>query len=196
MKRLFDILLSVLLIFFLFPVLAIATLVLLLSEPGKSPLFFQYRVGRNGKLFSLIKFRTMTSSEIGNSTITTSNDARITKIGRFLRRNKIDELPALFNVLAGDMSVVGPRPDVPGYADRLIGEDRIILTLRPGITGPASLKYSDEELILSQVEDPIWYSDNVIWPNKVMINRDYANNNSLYKDIVIILKTIFKVYRR
>jgi lipopolysaccharide/colanic/teichoic acid biosynthesis glycosyltransferase len=196
MKRLFDILLSVLLIFFLFPVFAITTFVLLLSEPGKSPLFFQYRVGRNGKLFSLIKFRTMTSSEIGNSTITTSNDARITKIGRFLRRNKIDELPALFNVLAGDMSVVGPRPDVPGYADRLIGEDRIILTLRPGITGPASLKYSDEELILSQVEDPIWHNDNVIWPDKVMINRDYANNNSLYKDIVIILKTIFKVYRR
>jgi lipopolysaccharide/colanic/teichoic acid biosynthesis glycosyltransferase len=124
------------------------------------------------------------------STVTTANDKRITKSGRFFRRYKIDELPQLINVLKGDMSFVGPRPDVPGYADKLEGEDRIILTIKPGITGPATLKYKNEEEILAKVEDPVKYNNEVIWPDKVKINKEYIKNWSLKKDIEYILKTI------
>ncbi len=122
--------------------------------------------------------------------VTTSNDRRITKSGAFFRRTKIDELPQLFNVLIGDMSFVGPRPDVPGYADRLEGEARAILELRPGITGPASLKYKNEEEILAQQKDPKMYNDTVIWPDKVAINLEYIQNWSFKKDMEYIFQTI------
>ena len=126
-----------------------------------------------------------------NSNVTTDRDPRITKIGRFFRKTKIDELPQLINVLKGDMSFVGPRPDVPGYADRLQGEDRIILSVKPGITGPATLKYKNEEEILAKVDNPEKYNDEVIWPDKVRINKEYIKNWSLKRDIIYILKTIF-----
>jgi lipopolysaccharide/colanic/teichoic acid biosynthesis glycosyltransferase len=149
----------------------------------------QERVGENGKLFTIIKIKTMYPEKKG-STITTANDKRITKSGRFFRKYKIDELPQLINVLKGDMSFVGPRPDVPGYADKLEGEDRIILSVKPGITGPASLKYKNEEEILASVKNPKEYNDKVIWPDKVRINKKYIKNWSLKKDIEYIIKTI------
>ncbi len=124
------------------------------------------------------------------TTITSSSDVRITKSGKFFRDTKIDELPQLFNVFIGDMSFVGPRPDVEGYADKLEGEDRIILSIRPGITGPASIKYKNEEEILSKQENQKEYNDTIIWPDKVKINREYIQNYSLKKDIEYIIKTV------
>ena len=153
------------------------------------PVFFrQLRVGRNGRLFKIYKFRTMVSEHSG-STISVAGESRITPMGEVLRKYKIDELPALLNVLKGEMSFVGPRPDVPGYADSLIGEDRLILKLRPGITGPASLKYSNEEEVLTKVEDPQKYNDEVIFPDKVRINLHYYYNRTFFGDIKIILNT-------
>ena len=127
-----------------------------------------------------------------SSSISIKGDSRITKVGRFLRRYNIDELPQLINVLLGDMSFVGPRPDVPGYADKLTGDERDVLKLRPGITGPASLRYSNEEDILARQKDPISYNNNIIYPDKVKLNLDYYNNNSIWLDIKIIFATIFK----
>ena len=125
-----------------------------------------------------------------DTTITSSNDVRITKSGAFFRKTKIDELPQLWNVLIGQMSFVGPRPDVPGYADRLQGKDRRVLSVRPGITGPAQLAYRDEEDILADQNDPVKYNDEVIWPDKVKINLDYVKNYSFFKDLYYIWKTI------
>ena len=150
-------------------------------------LFTQNRVGKDGEIFKIYKIRSMRG--VQNSTITTSTH-KITKLGQFLRNYKLDELPQLFNILKGDMSFVGPRPDVKGYADELQGKDRIILSVKPGITGPAQLKYRKEEEILSNVDDPIWYNDFVIWPDKVQINKEYVENWSFKNDIVYILKTM------
>ena len=124
------------------------------------------------------------------TTVTSSNDARITTTGAFFRKTKIDELPQLWNVLVGEMSFVGPRPDVPGYADRLQGEDRIVLSIRPGITGPAQLAYKNEEEILANQDDAVKYNDEIIWPDKVRINREYIEDYSLVKDFYYIWKTI------
>jgi len=124
--------------------------------------------------------------------ITTKDDSRITKAGKILRKTKLDELPELFNILMGEMSFVGPRPDVPGYADKLIGEDRIVLTLKPGITGLASLKYINEEEILTRVDDPVKYNNEVIWPDKVKLNKYYIQNWSFWLDIKIILFTLLR----
>ena len=124
--------------------------------------------------------------------ITVSNDPRITQSGIIFRKYKIDELPQLFNVLIGDMSFVGPRPDVEGYADKLSPEDKIILSIKPGITGPASIKYSNEEEILAKVDNPKIYNDEIIWPDKVTINIDYINRYSFFKDIRYIFETILK----
>ena len=159
------------------------------------PIFFvQNRVGKNGLLYRLIKFRTMINgdSQLLGGAITIKNDNRVTPIGKFLRKWKFDELPSLWNVLKGDMSLVGPRPDVPGYADKLKGNDRRILELRPGITGPATLKYANEEELLANVEDPQKYNDEVIFPDKVKINLEYLDNWSLWLDIKIIYETIFR----
>jgi lipopolysaccharide/colanic/teichoic acid biosynthesis glycosyltransferase len=154
-------------------------------------IFSQVRVGRYGKPFKLYKIRTMTSSGGQDTTVTTIHDARITKVGRLFRRTKIDELPQLINVLIGQMSFVGPRPDVPGFADSLSGEARDILLLRPGITGPATLYYRDEENLLADVDDAEEYNRNVIYPHKVQLNLDYIRNYSMIGDIRYIFRTIF-----
>ena len=132
------------------------------------------------------------ADKMPGGTITVAKDDRVTSIGRLLRRWKLDEIPSLWNVLKGDMSFVGPRPDVPGYADKLVGESRRVLEMRPGITGPATLKYSNEEKLLSEVENPKKYNDEVIFPDKVKINLEYMDNLSLWMDIKIIFKTIFR----
>lgn len=152
--------------------------------------FTQLRVGKNGILFTVFKIRTMRNVPDVDTTVTTGDDPRITRLGRFLRKAKIDELPQLINVLRGDMSFVGPRPDVPGFADRLMGEDRVILSIRPGITGPATLKYRDEENILAGQKDSETYNRDVIFPDKVRINREYIENWSLSGDIRYIWLTM------
>jgi len=153
--------------------------------------FRQNRIGLHGRPFQVIKLRTMRSVAGGGTTVTTAADARITPIGRFLRRYKLDELPQLINVLRGDMSLVGPRPDVAGFADMLTGSDRMILSVRPGITGPATLKYRNEEELLASVSDPEAYNRNVIWPDKVRINREYVQHFRLRDDLRYIWLTIF-----
>ena len=192
-KRIFDIFFSVVGLIFLFPAFClISTLIIIFS--GFPVLFLQNRVGRSGRIFILLKFRTMDTQFSGKvSTVTTANDPRITRIGRFLRKSKLDELPSFINVFVGDMSFVGPRPDVQGYADKLESSDRRILKLRPGITGPASLKYSNEEKLLTRQLDPIKYNNEIIFPDKVKINLDYLENQSFFGDIKLIFRTIFKV---
>ncbi len=192
LKRTFDILLSVFAIFLLFPLFLLVSF-LIVIDSGFPIFFLQKRIGRGAKEFNIIKFRTMkTNNE--NITITVSDDSRITRIGKYLRKTKIDELPEILNVLFGQMSFVGPRPDVKGYADKLKGANRKILALRPGITGPASLKYYNEEYILSQKSNPKKYNDEVIFPDKVKINMDYFHNRSFFLDLKIIFATIFRVF--
>jgi len=164
---------------------------LILVNDGYPIFFIQKRVGRNGKLFRMIKFRTMKKND-GKNTVSVQGDSRITKTGAFLRKYKLDELPELLNVAIGQMSFVGPRPDVPGYADVLEGENRKILKLRPGITGPATLKYSNEEELLAGVDDPVKYNDEVIFPDKVSINLEYYYKHNLILDLKIIFATIFR----
>lgn len=169
------------------PLLVIAVLIKLDS---KGPVFFmQWRIGRKGKPFRICKFRTMYDQAEGNG-ITTAGDSRVTRMGRWLRHSKADCLTELINVCAGQMSFVGPRPDVPGYADQLQGDNRRLLQLRPGITGPASIKYRNEEKLLAQQADPKAYNDTVIWPDKVKINLNYLDNWSFFGDIKLIFKTI------
>ena len=188
-KRGFDIVVSFLGLTFSWWLIFIAW-VIATFETKSNGFFIQKRVGKDGKIFNVIKIKTMKKVEGVDTTITSSNDVRITKSGKFFRDTKIDELPQLINVLIGDMSFVGPRPDVPGYADKLEGDDRIVLSIRPGITGPASLKYKNEEEILASQNDPKWYNDKVIWPDKVRINKEYIKNWSLKTDIEYIIKTV------
>jgi lipopolysaccharide/colanic/teichoic acid biosynthesis glycosyltransferase len=189
MKFLFDRVVSFCGLLFLWPILAVVAVLIRIKMPGGPIIFKQQRVGRNGKLFTMYKFRSMKVAHSGSS-ISVAGESRITPLGAVLRKYKLDELPELWNVLIGDMSFVGPRPDVPGYADLLKGRDRDILKLRPGITGPASLKYRNEEQILAQVEDPVKYNDEVIFPDKVRINLYYLENQSLWMDIKLIVCTI------
>ena len=191
MKRLFDIFFSIIGIIFLFPLMIIVSLFVKISSQG--PVFFiQKRIGRYGKQFTMIKFRSMRIDHDLENTVSVIGDPRITKFGAFLRKYKLDELPELFNVVKGDMSIVGPRPDVPGYADKLQGEAILILELRPGITGPATLKYVDEEKVLALCDDPVRYNNEIIYPDKVKINLDYYYNNTLWLDIKIIFASIFR----
>ncbi len=191
MKRLFDLLLSICLLVILFPLFIIISFIIKISSRG--PIFFiQERVGKDAKLFKMIKFRTMYLNQKNTSNITIKGDLRVTKIGVFLRKYKLDELPELINVVVGHMSMVGPRPDVSGYADKLVGEDSKIVRLRPGITGPASLKYANEEEILSSKDNPKLYNDSILYPDKVKINLDYYYNNNIWLDIKIIFLTIFR----
>lgn len=154
-------------------------------------LFLQERIGQYGKSFKIYKIRTMRIQNHNNNFVTTADDDRILPFGKFLRKTKLDEIVELVNVLKGDMSLVGPRPDVAGYADKLTGEDRKILELRPGITGPASLKYINEEELLAKVDDPKKYNDEIIYPDKVKINLEYYYNRTFWGDIKIIFNTIF-----
>ena len=192
MKRLIDIFFSLFGLIILSPLLF--SLFVLIKITSEGPGFFiQDRVGKDGRLFRMIKLRTMFIIQDSASSISIKGDPRITKIGIFMRRYKLDELPELINVLLGHMSLVGPRPDVSGYADRLFGKNRDILKIRPGITGLASLKYFNEEEILSRHDNPQLYNDQVIYPDKVRINLDYYNNQSIWLDIKIIFATIFRI---
>jgi len=188
-KAIFDFVLSLVGILVFGWVIFLAWLVASI-ETKSNGFFMQKRVGKDGKLFNIIKIKTMKKVDGINSTITASGDIRITKSGRFFRKTKIDELPQFFNILKGDMSFVGPRPDVQGYADKLMGEDRIILSVRPGITGEASIKYKNEEEILAKQQDPKKYNDEVIWRDKIKINKEYVKNRSLMKDINYLVKTV------
>lgn len=189
LKLLFDRLMALIGLLVLWPVLLIVAILIKVKMPGGPVIFKQHRVGRNGKLFTMYKFRSMIVGH-GGSSVSVAGENRITPLGAKLRKYKLDELPELWNVLIGDMSFVGPRPDVPGYADQLMGEEREVLMLRPGITGPASLKYRDEEELLAKQADPVKYNDEVIFPDKVRINRYYLHNYSFIKDIQMIICTV------
>ena len=212
LKFVFDKVVSLVGLIVLSPLLLIVALLIKWKMPGPI-LFCQQRVGRYGRIFTVYKFRTMTvkaeasvaSRNSEATSIASQEQSRITPLGETLRRYKLDELPELWNVLKGDMSFVGPRPDVPGYADQLQGEDREVLLLRPGITGPASLKYRNEDDILEAVDEALQkgrselpmgittvqeYNDNVIYPDKVRLNRYYLHHYSFIKDIKMIVCTV------
>ena len=213
-KYIFDRLVSLVGLLFLWPVLLIIAIMAKIKMPGGPAFFVQKRVGKGGKLFDCHKFRTMTVKHNG-ATVSVAGDSRITPFGATLRHYKLDELPGLWDVFIGNMSFVGPRPDVPGYADKLVGDDRDVLKLRPGITGPATLKYrlEDEylanarELVcslslsdygitkeqidnMSDQEVAVWYNDNVIYPDKVRLNCYYYRHYSFIKDIQMIICTV------
>ena len=189
LKYIFDRTMAFIGLLILWPVLLVVAILIKVKMPGSPVIFRQKRVGRNGKLFTMYKFRSMTVGH-GGSSVSVAGESRITPLGAKLRHYKLDELPELWNVLIGDMSFVGPRPDVPGYADQLKGADRNVLKLRPGITGPASLKYRDEEDLLAGKEDPQKYNDEVIFPDKVRINLYYLHHYSFLKDIEMIFCTV------
>ena len=188
-KFLFDRVSSLFGLLFLSPVLLFVALLIRIKMPGGPIIFMQKRVGQYGRLFTMYKFRSMTVSHSGSS-VSVKGESRITPLGVKLRKYKLDELPELWNVLIGDMSFVGPRPDVPGYADKLEGDDRRMLLLKPGITGPASLKYRNEEELLAEQENPQKYNDEVLFPDKVRINIDYMDHWSFGKDVKIIVYTV------
>lgn len=188
LKFIFDRVMAFIGLAFLWPVFIVVVILIKTKMPGPA-LFVQERIGKGGKLFKCHKFRTMTVNH-GGSSISVAGENRITPLGAKLRQYKIDELPGLWDVFIGKMSFVGPRPDVPGYADKLQGRDRDILHLRPGITGPASLKYRDEEFILAQQENPQEYNDKVIYPDKVRLNLYYLDNYSFIDDIRMIFATV------
>lgn len=184
-KRFFDVSLSILVLpFVIIPLLLLLGIATI--SMGKNGLFVQTRIGQFGKPFKLYKIRTLRGTTHANVIDIQKSE---TTIGRWMRKTKLDELPQLFNVLKGDMSWVGPRPDIPGYADRLEGDDRNILALKPGITGPATLKYKQEDRILLAQENPLHYNDTVIWPDKVQLNLKYLNDWSLSKDIGYIVRS-------
>ena len=188
-KSTFDFIFSLISLIIVSPIILLAWLVASI-ETRSNGFYFQRRVGKKGKLFILVKIKTMKEVKGIKTNVTQHNDERITKSGSFFRKTKIDELPQLWNVLFGQMSFVGPRPDIIGYADRLIGEDKIIISIRPGITGPASIKYKNEESLLSRYHNPEKYNDEVIWPDKVKINRDYIKQWSFWKDMYYIFLTM------
>ena len=203
LKWIFDRVVSLLGLLFLWPVLLVVAILIKVKMPGGPVLFVQKRVGKDGKLFNCHKFRTMTVKHNG-STVSVAGDSRITPLGAKLRHWKLDELPGLWDVFIGKMSFVGPRPDVPGYADKLTGDDRDVLKLRPGITGPATLKYRlEDEMIAAYVasrqavgdkrpmqEIAVEYNDNVIYPDKVRLNCYYYRHYSFVKDIQMIFCTV------
>lgn len=217
LKWIFDRVVAFIGLLFLWPVLLIVAVLVKVKMPGGPAFFVQKRVGKDGELFDCHKFRTMTVKHNG-STVSVAGDSRITPLGAKLRHWKLDELPGLWDVLRGKMSFVGPRPDVPGYADKLEGDDREVLKLRPGITGPATLKYRLEDEMLADVrglivtqmtqmaqiidlteeeidgmtdqELAVWYNDHVIYPDKVRLNCYYYRHYSFVKDIQMIVCTV------
>lgn len=203
LKWIFDRVAALLGLLVLWPVFIIVWILIRVKMPGGPAIFKQKRVGKDGRLFTCHKFRTMTVKHSGSS-VSVAGDSRITPLGAVLRHYKIDELPGLWDVLIGNMSFVGPRPDVPGYADRLVGKDREILKLRPGITGPATLKYRlEDEMISDYVKEKQHsgdkrtaqeiaeeYNNKVIYPDKVRINRYYIEHYSFIRDIKIIVCTV------
>ena len=188
-KRGFDIVFSFFgLVICAIPIVLLVTIATISTK--RFGLFVQTRVGRHAKLFKIFKIRTMKHPNDENF-ITLRDDARLSAFGKMIRKYHLDELPQIFNVLKGDMSFVGPRPDVAGYADLLQGGDRIILSVRPGITGPATIKFKNEEVLLAQQSDAKKYNDTVIWKEKVRINKEDILNWTLLGDINYIFKTIF-----
>lgn len=191
-KRIFDFSISLLGIIILSPILLLVSIMIKIDSKGNI-LFLQKRVGRFGKEFNIYKFRTMvTDAEKLGKQITIGNDSRITKIGGFLRKFKIDELPQLFNVLKGDMSLVGPRPEVPKYVNLYTKEQKRVLDVRPGITDMASLRYKDENDLLGSVDNPEEFYINVIMKDKLKLNIEYIENSNIFFDIYLIIKTIIK----
>ncbi|MFA5620089.1 MAG: sugar transferase [Weeksellaceae bacterium] len=188
LKTFFDYLLALLLLPVLLPVILILIIVETI-DTGEFGLYIQKRIGKGGKPFSIYKVRTMKGEN--ESAITTPKTHNITRIGSLIRRTKLDETPQIFNILLGQMSFVGPRPDVPGYADLLEGEDRIILTVKPGITGPAQLAFRNEEDLLENQDNPLKFNDEVLWPEKVIINKNYVRDLNFKKDLYYLWKTIF-----
>lgn len=209
LKFIFDRLMALFGLLCLWPVLLVVAILIRIKMPGGPVIFTQKRVGKDGKLFTCHKFRTMTVRHSG-STVSVAGDNRITPLGAKLRHYKLDELPGLWDVLVGNMSFVGPRPDVPGYADQLKGDDREVLQLRPGITGPATLKYRLEDEMISEYvankqaegdnrsmqEIAEEYNDKIIYPDKVRINRYYLHHYSFSKDIQMILCTVLGRHMR
>lgn len=203
LKWLFDRLASLCGLLIIWPLIVVAAIMVKVKMPGGPAFFCQERVGKDGKLFTCHKFRTMTINHKGSS-VSVAGDSRITPFGAKLRHYKIDELPELWDVLIGNMSFVGPRPDVPGYADQLQGDDRVVLKLRPGITGPATLKYRlEDEMIAEYVavqqkkgdtrdaqEIAVEYNDTMIYPDKVRLNKYYYEHYSFWKDIEMIFATV------
>lgn len=189
-KRSFDFIAALAGLVLLSPVMAVVAVLVRATSPGPA-LFIQDRVGRHGKIFRCAKFRTMRAGAQAQGTITTATDARVTPLGRFLRRWKLDELPQLWNVLTGRMSFVGPRPDVPGYADRLQGDDRRVLELAPGITGPATLLFRDEERLLALARDPQAFNDAVVYPEKLRLNLAYLESANFWRDLGYIVATVW-----
>lgn len=193
MKRVFDLIASFLGLIILSPLMIVVIMMIKLLTPG--PVFFsQARIGRYGKPFMLYKFRTMKVNNGGN-TVSVRGEDRITPLGAILRRYKIDELPELWNIFRGDMSFVGPRPDIAEYINILTGEELRILELRPGLTSPASIKYVNEEELLASAPDPIKYYNAKIWPDKVRMNLEYCQERSFWGDILLIIKTLFRTVK-
>lgn len=190
-KYLFDRIFSFIGLIIISPFLLVVYILHKIRMPKGDFLYRQVRVGKDGRLFRIFKIRTLRDNSEASGFVTVADDERILPFGRWLRESKVDTFLELINILIGDMSFVGPRPDVPGYADKLEGDDRIILNMRPGLTGPASIKYRHEDQILAQQADPQKYNDEVIWPDKVKINKEYYENWSLWSDVKILWKTIF-----
>jgi lipopolysaccharide/colanic/teichoic acid biosynthesis glycosyltransferase len=189
-KRMFDFAAALAGLVLLSPILMIVAVAVRTTSRGPA-VFIQTRVGRHGRPFRCLKFRTMVIGAQAQGTITAAADPRVTAVGRVLRRYKLDELPQLWNVLTGRMSFVGPRPDVPGYADQLQGDDRQVLELLPGITGPATLLFREEERLLAQARNPTAFNDNVVYPEKLRINREYLETGSFWRDIGYIFATVW-----
>jgi lipopolysaccharide/colanic/teichoic acid biosynthesis glycosyltransferase len=192
-KRLFDLGFAAFALPVLIVPLAFIALAIRISS-GAPILFRQVRIGRHGRPFRIIKFRTMVPGSAAGSSVTVCGDARLTRTGKFLRKWKLDEIPQLWNVLLGDMSLVGPRADVPGFADRLQGADRLILSVRPGITGPASLAYRNEEELLALQADPESFNSEVIFPDKVRMNKVYVERLSVRQDLACLIQTVTQVF--
>ena len=191
LKFVFDRFFAFLGLIILSPVILVIYILHKIKMPKGRFLYRQVRVGKGGKPFRIFKIRTMVSDSETSGSVTTADDERILPFGKWLRDSKVDTFMELINILIGDMSFVGPRPDVPGYADKLEGDDRVILKMRPGLTGPASIKYRHEDRILAQQNDPQRYNDEVIWPDKVKINKEYYENWSIWSDISILWQTVF-----
>ncbi len=190
-KYIFDRFFSLIGLILVSPFLLVVYILHKVRMPKGDFLYRQLRVGKDGKLFRIYKIRTLRDNSEDSGSVTVADDERILPFGKWLRESKVDTFLELINILIGDMSFVGPRPDVPGYADKLEGDDRVVLKMRPGLTGPASVKYRHEDQILAQQADPKKYNDEVIWPDKVKINKEYYENWSLWSDIKILWKTIF-----
>ena len=189
-KRLMDLAGATVGLVLLSPVIVAAYLAATIDTRSNG-LFTQERVGRGGRRFRVAKIRTMRNDPTFDTSVTAADDPRITRLGRWLRRHKIDELPQLWNVLVGQMSLVGPRPEVPGFADLLTGDDAMILTVRPGITGPATLHFRNEAALLEATDDREAYNRDVLFPAKVRMNLDYVRRYSLRRDLDLLWQTVF-----